>query len=332
MRQVGQLPSEVLNRLDRQLNRVRDETGVPGLILAVGQGKRTVLVRGYGTQDGRALEPTVPAMLCSLCKPLTAHAFLLLIEEGKLTLDDPAARWLPVDPAITLRHLLTHRSGLAAKLPESSRAASEAEHLRLALREPLAFTPGTAFLYSNVGYQALGRILEAHTGERPDRFIERRILASLGIKSYFVATYLPPDQQRRYDSGVLPYLTPQHWDKATGQYVAVRDRIARLAQEAMGSADTSGAGCMSAPDYLTFLLSLTSRQRQLIRKSAVDGYGLGWMLRDGGLAHTGIGSGETHYALTRDNGLSVVCFIPSSDDTACEKVLESVKSAVKYIP
>ena len=143
---------------------------------------------------------------------------------------------------------------------------------------------------------------------------------------------LTPEQQRRYDSGALPFLTPNRYEKTTGKHVPVRDRITQLVQEAPGSADTSGAGCMSAPDYLTFLLSLTPSQRQLIRKSAVDGYSLGWMLKDGGLAHTGIGLGETHYALTRDNGLSFVCFIPSSDDAACEKILESVKSAVKYIP
>lgn len=331
MQTAGQLPSTTLATFDRQLNRVRDETKVPGVIVAVAQGKRTVLARGYGTQGEAPLEPTLPAMLCSLCKPLTAQAFLLLLEEGRITLEDPASRWLPIDPAITLRHLLTHRSGLAAKFPENSQAPSEAEHVRRALREPLAFPPGTDFLYSNVGYQALGRILEAVAGERPDRFIQRRILEPLGIKSYFVATYLPPDQQRRYDSGSLPYLTPQRWDKMTGQYSPVRDRIARLAREAPGSADTSGAGCMSAPDYLSFLLSLTTSQRQLIRRSAVSGYSLGWMLKDGGLAHTGIGSGETHYAVTRDNGLSFVCFIASSDDGACEKVLETVRSAVKYI-
>ena len=91
-----------------------------------------------------------------------------------------------------------------------------------------------------------------------------------------------------------------------------------------------GAGCMSAPNFLTVLLSITPVQRQFIRKYAADGYGPGWMLQGGGLAHTGIGSGETHYALTRESGVSYVCFIPSSNDEACAKLLQVVQGAVKY--
>lgn len=274
----------------------------------------------------------MPAMLCSLCKPLTAQSFLVLAQEGKLSLQDRAERWLSCDPRITLLHLLTHRSGLPAKFPDGLRAPTEAERVTKALTEPLAFTPGESFLYSNLGYQALGRILEAVTGQRPDKFIQKRLLEPLGIRSYFVATYLSPTDLARYDSGAAYLLTPQRFDKETGRYTPVRDRATSLAREAWGGSDVCGAGCMSAPDFLTFLLSVTPAQRQLIRRLATDGYGPGWMLRDGGLAHTGTGSGETHYALTRESGTSYVCFIPSSNDAACEKLLAAVQSAVKYLP
>ncbi|MCX6367069.1 MAG: serine hydrolase [Armatimonadetes bacterium] len=316
--------------LDTRLERALRETRVPGLILAVAQPGKPPLARGYGLQDGKPIAPTLPAMLCSLCKPLTAQAFLVLVQEGKLRLSDPAAQWLPCDPRITLLHLLTHRSGLPAKFPEGLRAPTEAERVKQALTEPLLFAPGASFLYSNVGYQSLGRILESVTGQRPDKFIQTRLLDPLGIKSYFVATYLSPAEQKRYDSGMSPLLTPQHFDKETGAHTPVRDRFTSLAHEAVGSADTCGAGCMSAPDFLKLLLSVTPAQRQLIRRNAQESYGLGWMLRDGGLAHTGTGSGETHYALTRESGMSYVCFIPSSNDDACEKLLSAVQSAVKY--
>ena len=319
--------------LDRRLERALTETGVPGLILAVAQHGKPLIARSYGTQNRQQpIEPTMPAMLCSLCKPLTAQAFLVLIQEGKLRLSDPAERWLACDPRITLLHLLTHRSGLPAKFPEGLRASTEAERVKQALTEPLLFTPGERFLYSNVGYQALGRILESVTGQRPDKFIQKRLLEPLGIRSYFVATYLSPADQARYDSGAAYVLTPQRFDKTTGHYSPVRDRASSLAREAWGGSDVCGAGCMSALDFLTFLLSVTPTQRQLIRRNATENYGPGWMLRDGGLAHTGTGSGETHYALTRESGMSYVCFIPSSNDDACEKLLTAVQSAVKYLP
>lgn len=315
---------------DTRLERALRETRVPGLILAVAQPGKPPLARAYGLQDDKPIAPALPAMLCSLCKPLTAQAFLVLVQEGKLRLSDPAAQWLPCDPRITLLHLLTHRSGLPAKFPEGLRAPTEAERVKQTLTEPLLFAPGTSFLYSNVGYQALGRILESVTGQRSDKFIQTRLLDPLGIKSYFVATYLSPAEQKRYDSGMSALLTPQHFDKETGAHTPVRDRFTSLAREAVGSADTCGAGCMSAPDFLKLLLSVTPAQRQLIRRNAQESYGPGWMLRDGGLAHTGTGSGETHYALTRESGMSYVCFIPSSNDDACEKLLSAVQSAVKY--
>ncbi|WP_394794560.1 serine hydrolase domain-containing protein [Armatimonas sp.] len=324
---------ESLPELDGRLVQALQEAAIPGMALAIAQGGRLVAMRGYGTLtlgSPVAVEPTLPAMLCSLCKPLTAQAFLVLAQEDKLTLEDRADRWITIDPRITLRQLLTHRSGLAEKFLDTSHAATEAEHVKKALTEPLTFTPDERFLYSNVGYQVLGRILAAVTGQRPDLFIQKRLLDPLGIRSYFVATYLTPADRVRYDSGGAYVLTPHRYDKETRRHMPVRDRATSLAKEAFGSSDTSGAGCMSAVDFLHFLCSITPAQRQRIRKhaSATGGYGLGWMLKDGGLAHTGIGSGETHYALTRESGVSYVCFLPSSNDEACERVLARVQNLV----
>ncbi|WP_395142358.1 serine hydrolase domain-containing protein [Armatimonas sp.] len=324
---------ESLPEIDGRLVQALQDAELPGMALAIAQGGRLVVMRGYGTLtvgSPVAIEPTLPAMLCSLCKPLTAQAFLVLAQENKLTLEDRADRWITTDPRITLRQLLTHRSGLAAKFLDTSHAATEVERVKRALAEPLVFTPGERFLYSNVGYQVLGRILANITGQRPDQFIQKRLLDPLGIRSYFVATYLTPADQVRDDSGTAYVLTPHRYDKQTRGHTPVRDRVSSLAKEALGSSDTCGAGCMSALDFLHFLCSITPAQRQMIRKHAseTDGYGLGWMLKDGGLAHTGIGSGETHYALTRESGVSYVCFLPSSNDEACERILALVQSLV----
>lgn len=212
-----------LSETDRRLVRVLQETGVPGMVLCVAQGKKRVLERGYGSQirDGgqgsQPLEPTLPAMLCSLCKPLTAQAVLAVLAEQKIPLTESASRWLLCDPRITLLHLLTHRSGLPARFPDELQAATEAERVRQVIsRDALLFAPGQGFAYSNVGYQALGRILERLTGQRPDRAISQRLLEPLGVRSYYVATYLTSPEQARYDSGSAYVLTPQKFDRTTG--------------------------------------------------------------------------------------------------------------------
>ena len=121
---------ESLPELDGRLVQALQEAAIPGMALAIAQGGRLVAMRGYGTLtlgSPVAVEPTLPAMLCSLCKPLTAQAFLVLAQEDKLTLEDRADRWITIDPRITLRQLLTHRSGLAEKFLDTSHAATEAE-------------------------------------------------------------------------------------------------------------------------------------------------------------------------------------------------------------
>src|SRR5919199_3951527 len=105
--------------------------GIPGLALAVVEGDQIIQLGGYGTADrsGRAVTPQTPFVIASASKPLTALAVMQLVEAGKVALDAPVQRYLPTfrvaDPVasqqITVRHLLTHTSGIPERGCQNSR-------------------------------------------------------------------------------------------------------------------------------------------------------------------------------------------------------------------
>ncbi|MEV8512308.1 serine hydrolase domain-containing protein [Dactylosporangium sp. NPDC051484] len=128
--------------------------------------------------------------LASLTKVFTAVLALRLVERGRLDLDAPAARYLPsfVDkPGITVRMLLTHTSGLSKDAPLAG--GSPADQLEHVLREPPVAAPGSAFIYADQNFIALGAIVTELTGERLDTLVRTEIAAPLGMAD---TGYLPP--------------------------------------------------------------------------------------------------------------------------------------------
>ena len=148
------------------------ELRLPGVALAVVRGGEIVTVRCFGSAD---LEHAVPVSedivfeIGSLTKQFTAIALMMLVEEGKVALDDSVTKHLPQLPPtwakITVRHLLTHSSGIqeylsVPGLPEQAHAASRDERTRLlAQKLKLEFAPGVTWSYSNSGYLLLGNII-----------------------------------------------------------------------------------------------------------------------------------------------------------------------------
>jgi Beta-lactamase class C and other penicillin binding proteins len=123
-------------------------------------------------------------------KQFTAAAVLLLAEDGRLSLDDPVRRWLPSLPpaadAVTLRHLLSHTSGLVDYedvMPEGQdRQVHDADVLRLLEgQDRTCFPPGTAYRYSNSGYALLALVVERASGLDFATFLHRRIFRPLGM-------------------------------------------------------------------------------------------------------------------------------------------------------
>ena len=187
-------PLENLSQIDAVVNRALAAGNIPGAVVLVGHQGSVVFDKAYGN---RSLEPTVEAMsldtvfdLASLTKVLaTTPAAMILLQQGKLGLDDPVAKYIPAfaqgrKGKITIRHLLIHYSGLPADLRLSKRRHYTAKAIltRIYQVRPVA-PPGTRFIYSDLGFIVLGKVVERISGKPLDRFIQESIFSPLRMSS-----------------------------------------------------------------------------------------------------------------------------------------------------
>jgi len=164
---------------------------IPGMSVGILQGDRILLAKGYGLANVEQHTPATDSTVYSvgsLTKPFTAAAIVLLSQQGKLRLDDPIAKYLPegasVWSGVTIRHLLTHTSGVPQDtLLDYSRDYSEAELVRSAARTPLQFTPGAMESYSSTGYALLGIIIHRVSGQFWGDFVRDRFFRPLGMRT-----------------------------------------------------------------------------------------------------------------------------------------------------
>jgi CubicO group peptidase (beta-lactamase class C family) len=179
---------------------------IAGAVTLVADRDKILSLETAGYADLAAKKPMRPDSLfwiASMTKPVTATAVLMLRDEGKLSVDDPVAKYLPElanlktaggKPAkLTLRHLLTHTSGMGEATPQESRAARTLADLipRYAER-PLQFEPGTKWQYCQSGINSLGRIVEVVSGQSFPEFLQRRLFDPLAMKD---TTFYPTREQ-----------------------------------------------------------------------------------------------------------------------------------------
>jgi D-alanyl-D-alanine carboxypeptidase len=185
-----------------ELQRLLDHivaAGAPGAAAWV-RDERGVQQAASGVADlrtGRPMRPGLHFRAASLTKPLVATVVLQLVAEGRLSLSDTVARWLPgilpYGDKVTIRQLLNHTSGVPDYAPmpilalygswqARFRAWTPQELVGLVAGQPPDFPPGTAWSYSNTGYVLLGLIVEAVTGNKLGQELARRILRPLGLR------------------------------------------------------------------------------------------------------------------------------------------------------
>lgn len=194
------------DELQGLLDELREKHKAPGAILGVdsGKGNLTVVASGYADRDARtAMAPDAPYFLGSISKTYTAVTVLRLAEEGRLSLDDTVARFLPSFPRggeITVRHLLEHTSGLKdfymylyyrpdrdEMIELVTKRWTQEELLELAGRFGHWFDPGTDWSYSNVNYFLLGVIVERAGGSTLPEAYRRFLYEPLGIGRTWLA-------------------------------------------------------------------------------------------------------------------------------------------------
>ena len=172
-------------------------TTTPGCAVGVGMKGRPVLERAYGMADLEHGVPNKPDTIFeagSVSKQFTAAAILLLAKDGKLSLDDPARKYVPELPdygtPLTIRHMLQHTSGLRdwgeiaslAGWPRGARVHTHAHVLDIVSRQrALNFAPGAQWSYSNTGYNLAAVIVSRVSGQSFADFSRDRIFTPLGM-------------------------------------------------------------------------------------------------------------------------------------------------------
>jgi CubicO group peptidase (beta-lactamase class C family) len=288
---------------------------IPGMAVAVMQGGKVVKAAGYGYAN---LELKVPVtadtvfQLGSVGKQFTAGAVMLLVQDGKIGLDDPVSKHLDFAPdawkEVTVRHLLTHTSGI----PDYTgivdlRVDASAEKTAKAITDkPLDFAPGTKWAYSNSNYLLLGVLIEKATGYFYGDILKERIFTSLGMTTARINTEsdLIPNRAAGYELRVgqwknQGYMPPQINTYADGSVVmSVRD---------MAKWDLSLYTDKPFPKRLRDQIWTPAK----LADGKTASYGFGWGLgaRNGHrfVAHGGAWQGFTAYIVRYpDDRLSVV--------------------------
>ncbi len=192
-----------LARVDTVINDAIKEQKLPGAVLLVGHGSRTVYLKAYGR---RAVTPSAEPMtldtifdLASLTKPVaTTTSVMILIEEGRIRLNDRVATFIPEfarygKEAITVRHLLTHMSGLRPDVDLADMWTGAETAIALAVEEVPVAQPGERFVYSDINFFLLGEIVGRVSGKPLNVFAAERIFSPLGMRD---TMFTPPASRR----------------------------------------------------------------------------------------------------------------------------------------
>lgn len=219
---------------------------MPGAVMGIIVDGELVWVKAHGIRETEQKSPVTPDTvfrIASMTKSFTAMAILKLRDEGKLSLDDPAARYVPAladlayptkdSPAITIRHLLTHSEGFPEDNPWGDRQLAQTdETMRAWIRGGIPFStaPGTSFEYSNYGFAILGQVIARASGKPYDVYVRDNILRPLGMNaSTFDGSAVPRDQialgyRRENDAWIAePILAHGAFGGMGGLWTSARD-------------------------------------------------------------------------------------------------------------
>ena len=180
---------------------------IAGAVTLVVSKDRVLHLESIGFADVAAKRPMTPDALfwiASMTKPVTGVAVLMLQDEGKLSVADPVAKYLPEFAALktpsgksanlTITQILTHTSGLGeATGPAVQQAHTLADLVPIWLAAPMQYEPGEKWKYTQSGINAASRIVEVVSGMAFDVFVQKRIFEPLGMKD---TTFYPTDAQR----------------------------------------------------------------------------------------------------------------------------------------
>lgn len=304
--------------------------GIPGMSIAVVRNGRVEAVRGYGFADLEHKTPATPDtvyQLASVTKQFTASAVMLLVEEGRIGLDDPIRRHLPNLPEkwqdVTVRMLLNHTSGIPSYtsfpdlMRDPRRRFAPDEVVKTMAEKPLDFVPGTRFSYNNTGYYLLGHLLEKVSGKDYNTLLQERLFRSAGMTG---------TQLNRLED-VIP--------NRAGGYTRTPNGTANAPQTHPSQPFSAGALVSTAADMAKWDIALTngtvlkpSVLKQMWAPAALKGggtssYGFGWQLETMNgipvISHGGgITGSSTYFMRVPSKNLSVIVLCNSDNGNATQ--------------
>jgi len=182
------------DQVDKYVKAEMAKREIPGLALTIIQDGKTTKTAGYGFANLELKAPAKPETVFeigSVTKQFTAACILLLQQEGKLSVDDKIAKYLPEVPPswsnITIRHLLNHTSGIKSYTGldgfELTKHLTQKQFITALWKIPLEFQPGDQWKYCNTGYSLLGFIVENVSGKNYWDFLGEKIIGPLGMTS-----------------------------------------------------------------------------------------------------------------------------------------------------
>lgn len=193
-------PADETDPVDRIVREEMADQHIPGLSLAVVRDGSPVKIAAYGLANVEWNVPATPEtvyQLQSITKTFTATAIMMLVEEGKIRLDAKVGDYLEGAPKswkeITIRHLLTHTSGIKDFINEPTASlrldVTEEAVLKATAPRPLNFAPGEKYAYSNTNYHLLAMIVRKQTGQFYGDFLRDRIFEPLGMASTAIISH-----------------------------------------------------------------------------------------------------------------------------------------------
>jgi len=275
-----------------------------GVVTLVARHGHVASLEAVGYQD---LESKTPMRtdtifrLASVTKPVTCAGIMILVDEGRVSLIDPAEKYLPefkglklnpcgtlagynceaVTPSrpVNILDLMTHTSGLPGSVSAGAAPDTLAERVAAVSRATLLFEPGTAWNYSNIGIAALGRIIEVASGESYDRFLADRIFRPLEMKDTFF--FVPPDKADRVAS-VYTYepdglkkvpMRPARFPAPEGGLFGTAGDMARFHQMLLDKGTLNGQRILSAAAVEAMTTSQTGSMKAGFAPGVGHGFG-----------------------------------------------------------
>jgi CubicO group peptidase (beta-lactamase class C family) len=310
-----------------------DSHSLAGAVVLVANGEKVLALESVGFADIETKTPMKTDAffwIASQSKPITSTGLMLLVDEGKVKLDDPVEKYLPEfkqirfegkEPKtkITVRQILSHTSGMPYKSPEEAPtldSLSLKDRVASYVKTPLTSEPGTKYLYSNTGINTAGRIIEVVSEMPFETFMEKRLFQPLGMTE---TTFWPtPEQLKRLAKPYKPTSDKKGLEATTivqlkyplsdlkrqtmpgGGYFSTASDVAKFCQMILNEGKVNGKQILSADA----IREMTKKQTP---ETVKENYGLAWSVNGTRFGHGGALS--TDMTIDRKTGLITVFLV-----------------------